>query len=431
MSPQGRTKGALWTVRPFSLRANKLFIKGMEVEKNIAAETVPEAALKTDRDTKKTPPLYLVTLAIITMLATARGVIEHSIVHQQAVSADIMNTAGRQNTRVQHIAWLANAFDRMPPARRAVFRQDLAAMLGSLRIGQDLLTKGEYVLPHDAPLARDIDNIYYGKSWHLDAYMRDFIDASQRFLDAKTAAARAPLAAKIGDLGFRQIMDKQDMVISMYQANDDKTTQSLAAISLACYIGTLLALIVQGSFVFLPLVKRVTAQESALARQADTDALTGCHNRVTFFHVAGAVMANARRQGGRLGALALDVDHFRRINDVHGNACGDAALAVFAEAVTDALRQGDVIGRLGGTEFAVILPGTDEDSAARVGEKLRLAVENLTFSLDGTDIPLTASIGVAILREQDTRPEDVLQRAALALAAAKKAGGNAVRVHYA
>lgn len=164
--------------------------------------------------------------------------------------------------------------------------------------------------------------------------------------------------------------------------------------------------------------------EAELRRVAETDDLTGIPNRRHFLEMLEREAARARRHGRPLALLALDLDHFKRINDEHGHAAGDAALRRFAAICTEALRGEDVLGRMGGEEFVAFLPETDQDGAAATAERLRRAVAEDEVTAGAASFRLTVSIGVAALAAGEVNA--ALMRADRALYAAKTAGRNRV-----
>lgn len=163
-----------------------------------------------------------------------------------------------------------------------------------------------------------------------------------------------------------------------------------------------------------------------LARQATTDELTGTRNRRSLLETARREFARAARYGHPLSVLMLDIDHFKRINDSHGHDVGDQVLKAVADAFRRELRESDVLGRLGGEEFGVILPNTGDEGAAAVAERLRARIDAMRLSGDwGGDITPKVSVGVACAQGV-SRIEDVIKRADQALYAAKAAGRNRV-----
>jgi diguanylate cyclase (GGDEF)-like protein/PAS domain S-box-containing protein len=172
----------------------------------------------------------------------------------------------------------------------------------------------------------------------------------------------------------------------------------------------------------------VTAQmaaEEALAYQSLHDALTGLPNRVLLIDRAERMLAQARRHGAPVGVLYIDIDGFKQVNDCFGHAAGDELLRGVAERLTGTIREADTVGRLGGDEFVVLLEGADSDDGPELAsERIRevLAQPFELESLDGRAISVTASIGIAVGREESI--DVLLRHADFALYEAKAAGRN-------
>lgn len=166
-----------------------------------------------------------------------------------------------------------------------------------------------------------------------------------------------------------------------------------------------------------------------LARQARTDALTGCANRRTVLEALKAERRRGVRYGTALSLLSLDIDHFKHVNDQHGHLGGDHALRHFVGVVERCLRATDLLGRMGGEEFSVLLPHTGRAEAERIAERIRAAVESTPARYEGRTVGLTVSIGVAqwSLEERGTG-DDLFRRCDETLYRAKAEGRNRVRV---
>ena len=156
-------------------------------------------------------------------------------------------------------------------------------------------------------------------------------------------------------------------------------------------------------------------------RDATHDALTGLANRRRLDARLAVEHARAQRHPSPLSVLMLDLDHFKRVNDEHGHAAGDAVLAAAAGALRDELRAVDVGARFGGEEFLAVLPDTPLDDAMRVAERVRRRIAALSTVHDGASIEVTVSIGVAQLGV-DESIVDLIARADAALYAAKRGG---------
>lgn len=163
-----------------------------------------------------------------------------------------------------------------------------------------------------------------------------------------------------------------------------------------------------------------------LERLATHDPLTGAANRRLFMEQFHREIDRARRSGRPLGLLMLDIDHFKRANDTHGHAAGDRVLEEFVRRCQAALRPSDVLGRLGGEEFAAMLPDASTAQVLAIAERLRREIESPTFAIpgDGT-LEVTVSIGgIVALPEEDG--DALLARADAALYSAKRQGRNRV-----
>lgn len=168
--------------------------------------------------------------------------------------------------------------------------------------------------------------------------------------------------------------------------------------------------------------------ETKLQRQAHVDYLTGLNNRRYFMERAEEEFTRSIRYGKLLSVGMMDIDNFKRINDHHGHKTGDAVLKVLAKVCSQTLREVDMVGRMGGEEFAVLMPETDCEAALDVVERLRVAMANAEVPLESGAAPLrfTVSIGVATKRSSDESPEFLLNLADHALYRAKDSGKNRV-----
>lgn len=172
--------------------------------------------------------------------------------------------------------------------------------------------------------------------------------------------------------------------------------------------------------------KELKAAKLAAEQLASTDVLTGLNNRRAFFDHANAIQDQAKRYGHLYSVIMLDVDFFKQVNDTHGHAIGDKALQAVADAILEYTRLSDISGRIGGEEFAIILPETGADSALQMAERLRKAISQITVPIKNANIGFTASLGVAQNKDHHLTIEEVIAVADKALYQAKKEGRNKV-----
>ena len=160
---------------------------------------------------------------------------------------------------------------------------------------------------------------------------------------------------------------------------------------------------------------------------ATTDSLSGVKNRRSFYESSAPMIKYNRRENKKLAVLMIDIDKFKMINDIYGHSVGDDVIKLMAKKIEDTLRNSDIFGRLGGEEFAAVLPNTSERGALKAAENIRFEIENLECITNKNErIKFTVSIGVALLNSNDPDLDTILHRADLALYEAKRSGRNKV-----
>jgi diguanylate cyclase (GGDEF)-like protein len=165
-----------------------------------------------------------------------------------------------------------------------------------------------------------------------------------------------------------------------------------------------------------------------LTLQANTDALTGLSSRRAWLGLATTEVARSRRYGLPVAVLMIDLDFFKRVNDTHGHSAGDDVLREFGEVLRRVARASDVAGRLGGEEFAILLPQTSAKEAMNVAARLAEFWRQTSVPTLAGVVKLSCSIGVSEAEATDSRIEDVLNRADLALYQAKRNGRDRVEL---
>jgi diguanylate cyclase (GGDEF)-like protein len=169
----------------------------------------------------------------------------------------------------------------------------------------------------------------------------------------------------------------------------------------------------------------VVEMHSSVAYAAGIDPLTGALNRRAWTKHASRELARCERRGQPVALVAIDLDNFKRVNDTHGHGGGDVALCAFVDLVKEQLRPEDMIARLGGEEFALLLPGMDTLDAACAADNLRHSLEQMRVHYDGRMIQTTASAGVTVMQPGESL-EEMLKRADDLLYRAKSEGRNLV-----
>lgn len=163
-------------------------------------------------------------------------------------------------------------------------------------------------------------------------------------------------------------------------------------------------------------------------RQARTDPLTGFNNRRAFFETAGVIHESACRFSHPYSIMMIDIDHFKNVNDTHGHMIGDQVIQELSRSIVKVIRRSDMAARIGGDEFAAILPETSSQDVRVLADRLRSSCSNNVLSLDGQELQFSVSIGIAEHNGDETSISQVISRADGALYQAKNKGRNSVVV---
>jgi len=218
---------------------------------------------------------------------------------------------------------------------------------------------------------------------------------------------------EVNNWGIIQLIDKNE-VMKPFQ----KTMTTVMGIFLISCILSIAILIVN--------VFEHRKIQQQLKNEAATDYLTGINNRKYFFENSHEAFENSKVQNKSLSVLMIDIDEFKEINDNYGHDIGDAILKKVAEVLDNALRKEDILCRLGGDEFTVLLLDTNREMAFTIANRILKSISQLRINTEKGDFSLTISIGVSFLQSEDTHFDSLLKRADQALYRAKETGRNKV-----
>jgi len=223
--------------------------------------------------------------------------------------------------------------------------------------------------------------------------------------------------------------------LSLTQNNSEQLFSNRLNGITAGFLGWALTIVMWRTFTTITRQQRELAEVNATLQDRQTelehltsrDGLTGLFNRYTFVQLTEQELARARRQGGATTLLLLDLDHFKRVNDTYGHPAGDAVLRHVAALLADTVRSTDLVGRLGGEEFIVLLPGTSGDAARFLAEKLRYRIAANPAVWQDLMIQTNVSIGLSsTTAEHPCGFESLYSDADTALYKAKERGRNQV-----
>lgn len=373
---------------------------------------------------------YALALGVVALLTLASYVFMENAIGTEVLGAKLLNLAGRQRMLCQRVETLTLRILRQEGHNRAAGLDELERVVQELGAGHDELvhgpTSGLGLAPGNPALGVLRENVQGSEE-----LMHEFIDEAgglRAALAGGCGAAEAERRATILGLAGDALLVDLDGRMSKLQRLGEDTMQRLSALVMVLLGAALAGLLLTGLLVFRPMVAEVVRDREhleslnrSLETQAGTDKLTGAYNRRTWDVEIRREFSKARRQEQRLCLVMTDLDHFKRVNDEFGHQRGDNVLKEFTSRMKQAVRASDTVYRLGGEEFAVLLPGTDIEKGRMTAEKLRLAVADQ--ALDG--LAITASFGVAET-DGDESPDEFFRRADQALYAAKAGGRNRV-----
>jgi diguanylate cyclase (GGDEF)-like protein len=223
--------------------------------------------------------------------------------------------------------------------------------------------------------------------------------------------------------------------IGLTQSNPEILLSNRINGLVAVVVGWILSVVLWRNFITVTLQRmqleaanaELQAKQKELQRLTRLDGLTGLYNRNTFVDLTRQELARAQRQGSATTILLLDLDFFKHVNDTWGHPAGDAVLKNVATVANASVRATDLVGRLGGEEFIILLPNTTLEAAKRLAEKLRINLERSPTPWEKLSIACTVSIGVASTTAAENRDFDHLYTSAdKALYTAKEKGRNRV-----
>ena len=374
---------------------------------------------------------YVLALGLVAFLSVVAYVTLDRLIENAKHVAAIVNVSGNQRMLSQRIVVLARDYiEATEHFERLAVRAELEAAAIHMERSHVLLTGGSPVRGLPATMSPEMRSIYYEEPVLLDRQVTAFIEHARNLLDApQTGLSRGNADYRyLEEAAKTRFLQSLDVAVRRYEAESEEPLAYLQRMQSGALGVTLAALLGVALFIFRPQVRRVREYVGRLYELANTDPLTGCNNRRNFMQAGDREFTKAQRYARSMSVLMLDIDHFKKINDTYGHAVGDEVLKTLAATCLATIRKADCLGRLGGEEFAVIMPETDLEGARAGAEKLREAVADVEMSANGGIIRFTTSVGVAMLDADDKSIHDILNRADSGLYKAKEGGRNRVEL---
>ena len=370
--------------------------------------------------------VYTLALAFLALMALGSYAIIDSIVTRQQHMATVIDVSGRQRMLCQRIALLGLQLShtRLGTDQDRITTQ-LRESIDLMRRSHRDLVEGSLALGIDPPQQKPLKDIYYAPPHELNRQVPAFLAAADQVVaaaDQGDVRKVADSAAKVDALASEALLDSLNAAVNEYAADSEAMFRRSQLRVMTITIAMLIALGTEAMFIFRPLFRRM----NNLVDMAQSDPLTGCWNRRSVLDAANRDFARSWRTASPLSVIFMDIDHFKHINDSHGHLAGDAVIRTLTSTVKAALRTSDMLGRIGGEEFVVLLVDTDCQNAAMVAEKLRLQLAGTPVFYDKTEISFTVSLGVAEIRAGDADALSLIDRADSLMYRAKSGGRNLV-----
>lgn len=383
-----------------------------------------------DQTAERKDPVYLLTvgymlaLVIIAVMSLCIHVVIGQVVAEQNNAAVVV--AARQGHLSQKIAFYATQY---ADTGDAVVGDQLRDAIEHMKRSHRSLVEGDRSLNVPSTMSPELHRIYFALPFNLDQKVSDFISKAEAFIAAPPDKITRdnPDFKYMVETARGPLVNALDAATTEYEAESEARIgklQSYQKMALFVIFATLLA---EAVLIFRPLVLRVHRYAERLKRMAMTDGLTGVDNSRCFMQKCMKELKRSRRLGKPLCLAILDLDHFKEVNDRYGHLAGDEVLKSFAQFVQRAMRLEDEFARLGGEEFAVLLPHTGLAGAELVAERIRSIIELSPIRYEGEkELFITVSIGVAEANPEDPDIEQTLEAADKALYKAKQQGRNRV-----
>ena len=278
------------------------------------------------------------------------------------------------------------------------------------QLNSPVFSNAYLVLANSYAEIKDYESAYQAKKYFVDEY-KDY-SKTKRENTMKSLTEKHEISHKIKE---NELLDNQNKLkeLRINDVRKQQEDQQLRFILIVCTI-----------ILFILLFLRQLQIRKRLLILAKTDSLTGLLNRTALFDQGLTLVQSSSKQNLELSLLLFDIDHFKLVNDSFGHHVGDLVLAKIARLVGETMRARDVLSRLGGEEFVILLPNTDIDKAKAIAVRVMEKISFYDFSELGIERNITLSIGVANLKDTNAVFDDILHAADLAMYQAKAQGRN-------
>lgn len=383
--------------------------------------------------TKLLTKAYILAFALIALVSLSGHYVTAGISKQQKVSSEVAYELNKQRTEMQQILSYAPHYDRLGDAL------DLRFIYQSLR---EVEESHYFILAYmdeqnilGKYKSEALRRIYYDPPYTAADHIKKYLKDANTFLNANEMADGEERKAAIDDMDYYYnnfIQPALELATDNYQTEILEKINSYQRLQHIGIALILLVLLAEAIFIFRPLIARIDNYNRMMKKYALEDGLTGLSNRRAFINRATIELNRAMRDNMPVAVALMDLDHFKSVNDTYGHDVGDLVLKHFSKLLKTSFRSGDVIGRIGGEEFAIVLPKTQQRYAKQILQKLARRVENTPCPYqddDGNPQELEYTVSVGFIGVETLANSDIdlyLKHADEALYHTKEHGRNGV-----
>lgn len=377
---------------------------------------------------------YILAFAVIAILTILTHTLTSFITTKQHESTEVAYKISRQTGLMQQVLIDGYTYFNSSSDIDRDFLQQTVRQLANTHYSIMASVKNGYGYFSGKSLYRS----YFEQPFMLSEKINDFVKAAEAIATYPPGTMEDTKKSVLRNINTKisKLQPLLDSAVAQYQVETDEMVSRNYMFQKLSVILIMMVLGFEAVFIFRPLILRINSYHRMLIKQAMEDPLTGLHNRRAFTRLATCALMNAAKSKTSLCVVLCDLDHFKSVNDVYGHDVGDKVLQHFSNLLKTTLRQGDVIGRIGGEEFAIILNNnTDAASGVKVLRRFgqKVAATACPYQDDnGKDqlLNYTTSIGCYALvpqeNSQDMNILDMLKIADEALYEAKEQGRNRV-----
>jgi diguanylate cyclase (GGDEF)-like protein len=382
-------------------------------------------AIIIDNPSKYMTMTYTLSLLVIAVLSLIVHLLLDSVIEQQSQTGKIVNISGQQRMLSQRASLLAVEYLTTGSMQAKKEATDTVAKM---------LSNHEFLINYQNEagkgLSKELYHMYFEPPYEVDRLVKLFASDINKVLDNPASASQSAetiMNADFARLAKNSLLTNLHAVVQQYEDESSARIAELRFAQNIVFMIIIFTILVEALFIFRPMVSKISNFAKRLQYDANYDALSKVFNRRAYNLLAKRTFDLSLRHQHPLTLILADIDYFKKVNDIHGHAAGDSAISWVAQHLKKMSRETDILARIGGEEFAIVLPETEFSAALQVAEKFRVAIEQSPLQFEDKSIPITMSFGVSARQQHDTSIEQILARADQALYTAKGAGRNCVK----